>query len=51
MTYHDTSSDGTSTGTPNLYAFSFTIKNTLTVQSVKLPSNPNVEVLALTLIP
>jgi hypothetical protein len=34
-----------------LYGYSFAINNTLTVKSVKLPNNANVNVMALTLVP
>jgi hypothetical protein len=34
-----------------LYGYSFALNNAKTVQSVTLPNNSNVEVLALTLVP
>ncbi len=50
MTYRDTSTGGTSAGSPNLYGYSFSINSAKTVQSLTLPSNRNVVVLAYTLV-
>ncbi len=50
MTYRDTSTGGTSTGSPNLYGYSFAINSAKTVQSLTLPSNRNVVVLAYALV-
>jgi hypothetical protein len=51
MTYRD-KYDGTKPSqTCYLYGYSFSITNTKTVSSIKLPNNSNVRVLALTLVP
>jgi len=48
--YRNTATGAKSVGTFNLYAYSFAIDQTKTVQSVTLPSNPNVVVVAATLV-
>ena len=50
MTYRNTSTGGTSTGSPNLYSYSFAINSAKTVQSLTLPSNRDVVVLAYALV-
>jgi hypothetical protein len=51
MTYRD-KYDGTKPSTANnLYGYSFSLTNTKTVSSIKLPNNSNVRVLAITLVP
>jgi hypothetical protein len=51
MSYRDTSSGGRDSRTFNLYGYSFALNNAKTVKSVTLPSNSDVEVVALTLVP
>jgi hypothetical protein len=51
MTYRDTSSGGKDSRTFYLYDYAFSLNNAKTVQSVQLPSNANVQVIALTLMP
>lgn len=51
MAYRDTSSGGRDSRTFHVYNYKFTLNNAKTVKSVKLPSNANVEVLAMTLVP
>jgi len=51
MAYRDTSGGTKDDGTFDLYGYSFAINKTLTVKSIKLPSNSNVEVLAISLVP
>ncbi len=50
MTYRDTSAGTTSAGSPNLYGYSFSINSAKTVQSLTLPNNRNVVVLAYALV-
>lgn len=51
MSYRDTSSGGRDSRTFHLYNYSFALNNTKTVQSVVLPKNASVEVLAMTVVP
>jgi subtilase family serine protease len=51
MAYVDEYNGTKYTVTVYLYGYSFAINNTLTVKSVKLPNNDNVNVMALTLVP
>jgi len=48
--YRNSSDGSKDAGTFNLYAYQFAIDSTKTVQSVTLPNNPNVVVLAATLL-
>ncbi len=50
MSYRDTSSGGTGTGTYNLYGYSFNLDAGKTVKSITLPYNPDVEILAMDLM-
>lgn len=51
MAYRDKYDGTKQSQTFNLYGYSFSLTNTKTVSSIKLPSNSNVRVLALTLVP
>ena len=51
MSYRDTNSGGQDSRTFNLYNYHFALNNTKAVQSIKLPDNSNVEILAMTLVP
>src|SRR5208337_3070621 len=50
MAYRDTASGGKDNHTFNVYGYSFALNSAKTVQSLTLPSNSNVEVLAATLL-
>jgi hypothetical protein len=49
MSYRDTANGTKDLGTFNLYGYQFAINPAKTVQSVSLPGNPDVVVLAITL--
>lgn len=49
MPYRNTSNGNTQNGSYNLYGYNFAINSSKTVQSITLPNNSNVEVLAITL--
>jgi len=51
MSYRDTNSGGRDSRTFHLYNYTFALNNAKTVQSVVLPNNANVEVLAMTVVP
>jgi hypothetical protein len=51
MSYRDTNNGGRDSRTFHLYNYAFALNSAKTVQSVVLPSNANVEVLAMTLVP
>lgn len=51
MAYRDTSSGDSDNRTFHVYNYQFALNNAKTLQSVKLPSNANIEVLAITLVP
>lgn len=51
MPYRDTSSGGKDSRTFNLYGYTFNLNNTKTVESITLPANSSVEVVAITLQP
>lgn len=51
MSYRDTNNGGRDSRSFHLYNYAFALNNAKTVQSVVLPSNANVEVLAMTLVP
>jgi hypothetical protein len=51
MAYRDTSSGGKDSRTFNLYGYTFNLNNAKTVQSITLPANSSVEVVAITLQP
>jgi hypothetical protein len=51
QSYRDTSSGGEDNRTFNLYGYSFSLNNTKTAQSVTLPSDSNVEVVSLVVVP
>ncbi len=51
MAYRDTNNGGRDTRIFNLYNYSFALNSTKSVQSIKLPNNANVQILAMTLVP
>lgn len=51
LSYRDTSSGGEDDRTFNLYGYSFSLNNAKTVQSVTLPSDSNVEIVSLVVVP
>lgn len=51
MGYRDTANGGRDSRSFHLYNYAFALNNAKTVQSVQLPNNANVEVLAMTLVP
>ena len=51
MSYRNTNSGGRDSRTFHLYNYSFALNNAKTVQSVVLPTNANVDVLAMTVVP
>jgi hypothetical protein len=51
MSYRDTNTGGRDSRTFHLYNYSFALNNTKTVQSVVLPNNANIDVLAMTVVP
>lgn len=51
MSYRNTNNGGRDGRSFHLYNYAFALNNAKTVQSVVLPSNANVEVLAMTLVP
>lgn len=51
MSYRNTNNGGRDSRSFHLYNYAFALNNAKTVQSVVLPSNANVEVLAMTLVP
>jgi len=51
MSYRDTNNGTRDSRSFNLYNYSFALSNAKTVQSIVLPNNANVEVLAMTLVP
>src|SRR5882757_3009581 len=51
MSYRNTSSGGKDSRTFYLYGYSFSLNNTKTVASVELPTNSNVEIASLILVP
>jgi hypothetical protein len=51
MTYRDTSTGAKQTSAFYLYAYSFALNSAKTVSTITLPSNSNVAVLAITLVP
>ncbi|HEX8787698.1 MAG TPA: hypothetical protein VF793_16050 [Telluria sp.] len=51
MSYRDTNTGGRDSRTFHLYNYSFALNSAKTVQSVVLPNNASVEVLAMTLVP
>ncbi|GAB3459360.1 hypothetical protein GCM10027321_16840 [Massilia terrae] len=51
MSYRDTNTGGRDSRTFHLYNYTFALNNAKTVQSVVLPNNANVEVLAMTVVP
>jgi hypothetical protein len=51
MSYRDTNNGGRDSRSFHLYNYAFALNNVKTVQSVVLPSNANVEVFAMTLVP
>lgn len=51
MSYRDTYSGGEDTATFYLYGYAFTLNNAKTVKSITLPSNSNVVVVAMTMVP
>lgn len=51
MSYRDTNTGGRDSRTFHLYNYSFALNKAKTVQSVVLPNNANVEVLAMTVVP
>ena len=48
-TYRDTSSGGRQLGHYSIYAYAFALNPAKTVSTISLPSNANVEVLAISL--
>ena len=50
MGYRDNSNGTESTGSYYLYSYSFALNNAKTIRSLTLPGNPNVNVLAVTLV-
>lgn len=50
LPYRDTSSGGRDSRTFYLYNYKFSLTNTKTVQSIQLPNNSNVQVMAMTLV-
>jgi hypothetical protein len=51
MDYRDQADGSKDENTYNIYGYSFDLKSTKTVQSLKLPDNDNIKVFALTLVP
>jgi hypothetical protein len=51
MAYRNNSNGSRDNRTFNAFGYSFTLNNSKTVKSITLPSNANVEVLAITLVP
>lgn len=51
MSYRDTSSGGQDNRPFNLYNYTFALTHKKAVQSLQLPNNANVEILAMTLVP
>jgi hypothetical protein len=51
MSHRDLSNGTTDTRTVNLYNYEFALNGSKTVSSIAVPSNTNVEVLAITLVP